>query len=155
MYRGCRSRQPLGVDGVAQRHVDEGAVGADVAHARETRVQGAASVANPGHRLLGAGAGQQLGVPVTAVLLTHQVRMTVHQSRQHGVVREVADGYAGRHVVGSHDVDEVFAVDEQAPIRQQLPGRDVQQPSGAERVEGHAQEPTPEPHRRDKPARGS
>ncbi len=86
-----RTRRPACVDRVAQRDVDEGAVVADVAHAGEPGAQRRACVAHAGHRLLRAGAREQLGVALPAVDLAHEVGVTVDQAGQQRRARQVED----------------------------------------------------------------
>ncbi len=71
------------VDGVAERGVHEGAIGADVAHRGEAGEEGGARVPGAGQRLLGAGALQR-EQHVGQAHLADQVGVAVDEAGQHG-----------------------------------------------------------------------
>ena len=134
-----RTRRPACVDRVTQGDVDERPVVADVAHAGEPGTQRRACVAHAGHRLLRAGACEQLGVALPAVDLAHEVGVTVDQAGQQRRARQGEDsGVCGRLGRG-HDGGDPVTLDHDGAVGEQVAGDDVEQPIGADdEGAGHA-----------------
>ena len=119
-----RARQPAGVDGVAQRDVDERAIGADVADGREAGPQRVARVADAGHRLLGAGAGQHLGVAVPMSMSpTRWAWQSMSPGRRVWPGRSRTLATSVGHVGRRDHAGDALVLDDHGAVRQELAGR--------------------------------
>ena len=129
-----RARRPAGLDGVAQRDVDERPERPDVAHGREPGAQRVPRVADPAHRLLG---GRRVDRRDPRVLeVADQVAVAVDEPR-HDPVRHRADRASRRRVPvhpGARIASMRSSRHEDPAVVEPAAGRDVEQVGRRDRV---------------------
>ena len=135
-HEHARPGHVAGVDRIAQGDIGEAAIDADIAHGGEAGAHGIAGVPRADEGIARRGALQRRA-GVGGLALVGEVRVQVHQARQHGVARPVehlgiADGggrvrldtgdalaFDADRLVGEHlavvDVDQVAGADDRSP----------------------------------------